>query len=131
MIANPPVELACRRQPRPAETSGPTRPFDGWQPEPADPTMDVVDRIVGRAVFDAAFGRALLANPAAALAAEPMALALKRALVGIRAGSLTDFARRALEAQSSLVAARAAAPELLPTELPSTMGIGTMAGTGA
>jgi hypothetical protein len=133
MIANPPVGLAYRRQPRPAETSRPARPFDGWQPEPADPTMDAVDRILGRAMVDSAFGRALLANPAAALAAEPMSLALKRLLIGIRAGSLKEFALRALEAQECLqanLAAHEAARDQAPAEL-SLAGVGTLAGAGA
>jgi hypothetical protein len=62
--------------------------------------MDAVDRVLGRAAFDAAFRAELLANPAAALAAEPMLLALKRALVAIRASSLAEFARRALDARA-------------------------------
>lgn len=100
MSSNAPFSLAARRQPPPADRAASARWFDGWQPEPADPTMDAVDRVLGRAAFDAAFRAELLANPAAALAAEPMLLALKRALVAIRASTLAEFARRALEARA-------------------------------
>jgi hypothetical protein len=68
-----------------------------WSPDVADPMMDPVDRVVGLAFFDPAFRAALLTNPAAALAPEPMPLAVKRALVSIHASSVEEFARRAVE----------------------------------
>lgn len=100
MSSNAPFSLAARRPPPSAERPAPPRWFDGWQPEPADPTMDAVDRVLGRAAFDVAFRTELLGNPAAALAAEPMLLGLKRALVAIRASTLAEFARRALDARA-------------------------------
>ena len=98
MSSNAPYSLAARRPLPPAERA--PRWFDGWEPELADPTMDAVDRVLGRAAFDAPFRAELLDNPAAALAAEPMLLALKRALVSIRASTLAEFARRAVDARA-------------------------------
>jgi hypothetical protein len=68
-------------------------------------TMDPLDRIVGRAVIDPAFARLLLTSPAEALDPEPMPPGLKRALIALRARSIGEFARRALEAQAALRAA--------------------------
>jgi hypothetical protein len=117
--------------PRPtplAERTERIRPFDGWMPESADITMDPLDRVVGRAFVDVEFRAALLANPAAALAAEPMALSLKRALVTIRATSLEDFARRSLEARLGLGTDGEAAERADP---PLTFrGVGSLAGVG-
>jgi len=100
MSSNAPYSLAARRLPPRAEPAAPARWFDGWRPDAADLDMDALDRVLGRATFDLAFRAELLTNPAAALAAEPMALGLKRALVAIRAPTLADFARRALDARS-------------------------------
>jgi hypothetical protein len=126
MTPNAPVGLACRRLPPSAELVERVRPFDGWQPDPADPTMDPVDRVVGRACADLSFRSALLANPAAALAAESMPLALKRLLVGIRAGTLDEFATRALVARDELVGMSSLeqAPPPLRASLGSLAGVG-------
>jgi hypothetical protein len=59
---------------------------------------DALERVIGRAVVDSAFLARLLADPGRALALEPMPLALKRALVAIRARGLGEFAVRALDA---------------------------------
>lgn len=130
MTPNAPVGLALRRSPPPADPHRHARPFDGWLPEPADPTMDPLDRVLGRAMADLAFRRELLANPAAALAAEPMALTLKRALVGIRAETLQDFAARAFRARAEVVQpVRASASEAAET-IPLPRGFGSLAGVG-
>jgi hypothetical protein len=59
---------------------------------------DALERVIGRAIVDSAFRARLLADPGRALALEPMPLALKRALVAIRARGLGEFAVRALDA---------------------------------
>lgn len=126
MTPSAPVGLACRRSPPPADTHRPARPFDGWQPEPADPTMDPLDRVLGRAMADLAFRRELLANPAAALAAEPMALGLKRLLVGLRADTLAEFARLAHLAGAAAPAPAYAAPgTVLRSATGSLAGVGS------
>jgi hypothetical protein len=69
---------------------------------PAGPGLDLLDGLIGRAVVDRAFCRALLAEPAVALASMAMPPLLRLALVTIRADSLAQFASRALAAQASL-----------------------------
>lgn len=120
----------------------PSRPAEGTPPaladsgtlELADPMMDPVDRVLGLAVFDPAFRAELLANPAAALAPEPMPLGLKRGLVGVRAASLDEFARRALRAQALYAPAGSAPPiSLGPDDRPASdwTGVGSLAGAGS
>lgn len=130
MSPNAPAGLTCRESPLPAEARG-TRPFDDWVPEPADPNMDVVDRIIGRAALDPAFRALLLADSVAALATEQMPLGLKRALVEIRARSLPEFAVRALEAQRGAVWRPSPILDMaLPQDLPLLPAIGSLAGVG-
>jgi hypothetical protein len=122
-----------------AAPAAPSRPAEagcrgaGWPPDVADPMMDPVDRVVGLAFFDLAFRTALLTNPAAALAPEPMPLAVKRALVSIRASSVEEFARRAVEARTGVAAGsigqRRADAEGWPTPQPSYAS--SLAGAGS
>jgi len=104
-----------------------------WSPDVADPMMDPVDRVVGLAFFDPAYRAALLTNPAAALAPEPMPLAVKRALVSIHASSVEEFARRAVEARTGVAASSArqapAEADGWPAQQPSY--VGSLAGAGS
>jgi hypothetical protein len=75
-------------------------------PSPPGPAVDPLDDLIGRAIIDRAFGRALLADPATALAPTAMPLRLKLALVTIRVDSLGQFARRALAARAALAGQR-------------------------
>lgn len=85
---------SIRRQPSFGYADGPA-PI-----ELADPAMDPLDRIVGRAAVDPHFRHQLLTTPAMALTGEPLPAGLMLALSSIRAPNLADFARQAIEAQS-------------------------------
>lgn len=114
-----------------AETHRP-RAFDDWTPTPADPDLDAVDRIVGRAALDPAYRALLLGDPRAALATEPMALGLKRVLIGIRAETLAAFAGMALEAKRSGQPVPYSHHDLrLPEETAPLPEIWSMAGVGS
>lgn len=103
MVPTIPLALVDRSPSPPAEPAQAlARPFDSWTPDAAILEQDPVDRVLGRAAFDPGFCRELLANPWAALAAEPMDFALKRRLIAIREPSLAAFARRAVAARDGL-----------------------------
>ena len=106
MTSNAPADLPYRA-PKPSAETRRARPFDAWIPAPADPEMDAVDRVLGRAALDTAFRTLLLTDPRAALATEPMPLGLKRALIALRARSLPELAVRALEARHAASGRRA------------------------
>ena len=59
-------------------------------PPPPQPAVDPLDDLIGRAIVDRAFCRALLADPAIALAPAAMPPLLKLALLSIRVDSLAS-----------------------------------------
>jgi hypothetical protein len=91
---------AARSMPPAWSPVGRSRPLPRVGRGPAvDADLDVLDRVMGRAAVDPAFAGALLARPGETLDLEEMDLRLKRALGRIRAATLGEFARLALDAQ--------------------------------